>query len=114
VSNRTVTYSGADVTATTSHRVCRTGNWKKEINGLSNLVGNSGTVHGINSASAGNSWWKSVVMNANGAPLSEDIAQQIMDGVGSSGNGEVEIMLTTRGIRRRYVNTLKSQKRFTD
>jgi hypothetical protein len=26
----------------------------------------------------------------------------------------VELLLTTRGIRRRYVNTLKSEKRFTD
>lgn len=113
-STKVVTYDGSDVSATTSHRLCRTGNWKKEINGLSNLIGNTGTVHGINSASAGNEWHQSVILDAAGAPMSEDGAQQLIDGVGSSGNGEVEILLTTRGIRRRYVNTLKSQKRFND
>lgn len=113
-STKVVTYDGADVTGTTSHRLCRTGNWKFEINGLTNLIGNTGTVHGVNSASSGNEWWQSVVLDAAGQPLSEDVAQQLIDGVGASGNGEVELLLTTRGIRRRYVATLKSQKRFTD
>lgn len=111
---KVVTYSGADVAATVSHRLCRTGNWKKEINGLANLIGNTGTIHGVDSTAAGNEWHQSVVQDAGGAPFSEDVGQQIVDGVGSSGNGEVELLLTTRGIRRRYVNTLKSQKRFTD
>jgi len=111
---KVVTYDGADVAATTSHRICRTGNWKKEINGLGNLIGATGTVHSIDSTAAGNEWWQSVVLSAGGASFSEDTAQQIVDGVGSSGNGDVELLLTTRGIRRRYVADLKSQKRFTD
>lgn len=109
-----VTYSGADVTATTNHRLCRTGNWKKEINGLSVLVNNTGTVHSVDSTQPANFWWVSQVQNAGGNAFSEDLGQQVLDGVGSSGNGETEIILTTRGIRRRYVNQLKSQKRFTD
>lgn len=109
-----VEYDGADVAATSSHRLVRTGNWKKEINGLAKLVGSTGEVHAIDSTAAGNEWWQSVVMSAGGASFSEDIAQQIVDNVGSSGNGDVELLLTTRGIRRRYVADLKSQKRFTD
>ena len=111
---KVLTYDGADVTATTSHRITRTGNWKKEIQGLANLIGNTGTIEAIDSTAAGNEWWQSVVMDAAGAQFNEDTAQQIVDGIGASGNGEVELLLTTRGIRRRYVNTLKSQKRFTD
>lgn len=111
---KVVTYSGADVAATTSHRLCRTGNWKKEINGLNVLVGSTGTVHGIDSTAAGNEWWQSPVMDAAGASFSEDTGQQLADAVGSSGNGEVEMILGTRGIRRRYIADLKSQKRFTD
>lgn len=113
-STKVITYSGADVTATTSHRLCRTGNWKKEINGLGNLIGSTGKIHEIDSTAAGNEWWQSVVFNAAGASFSEDTAQQICDSVGASGNGDVELLLTTRGIRRRYIADLKSQKRFTD
>jgi hypothetical protein len=109
-----VTYDGADAAATTSHRLCRTGNWKKEINGLGNLIGNTGVQHSVDSTAAGNEWFQSVVQSAGGAQFSEDQGQQIVDGVGASGNAEVELLLTTRGIRRRYVNNLKSMKMFTD
>ena len=111
---KVVTYSGEDVVATTSHRLCRTGNWKKEINGLTNLIGATGEIHGIDSTAAGNEWWQSVIQDASEASFSEDVAQQVVDSVGSSGNGDVELLLTTRGVRRRYVADLKSQKRFTD
>jgi hypothetical protein len=114
VATKKVEYSGSDVAATASHRLCRTGNWKKEINGLGSLIGSTGTVHGIDSTAAGNEWWQSVVMSAGGASFSEDTAQQIVDAVGASGNGDVELLLTTRGVRRRYIADLKSQKRFTD
>lgn len=111
---KVVKYSGEDVTATTSHRLCRTGNWKKEINGLNKLIGTGETIHGIDATAAGNEFWQSVVQDAAGASFSEDTAQQVCDSVGSSGNGDVELLLTTRGIRRRYIADLKSQKRFTD
>jgi len=111
---KVVTYSGADATATANHRLCRTGNWKREIHGLGDLVGNTGTVHGVDATAAGNEWWRSIVFSNSGNPFNEDLGQQAIDGVGTSGNGEVELLLTTRGIRRRYVNTLKSEKRFTD
>lgn len=111
---KVVTYSGADATGTTDHRLCRTGNWKKEIHGLGNLVGNDGTVHSVDSTAAGNEYWKSTMFSNSGNPFSEDLGQQVLDGIGGSGRGEVEIIITTRGIRRRYANTLKSEKRFTN
>jgi hypothetical protein len=113
-STKVVTYSGADATTTANHRLCRTGNWKKEIHGLGNLIGATGTIHSVDSTAAGNEWWKSVVFSNGGNPFNEDLGQQVVDGVGASGQGEVELLLTTRGVRRRYVNTLKSEKRFTD
>jgi hypothetical protein len=111
---KVVTYSGADATATTNHRLCRTGNWKREIHGLGNLINNTGTIHSVDSTAAGNEYWQSVVRTNNNEAFNEDLGQQVLDAVGGGGQGEVEIMLTTRGIRRRYVNTLKSEKRFTD
>jgi hypothetical protein len=111
---KVVTYSGADATATTNHRLARTGSWKMEINGLGNIINNTGTLHGVDSTAAANNWHKSIVKDGGGNQFSEDLGQQVIDGVGSGGNAEVELLITTRGIRRRYVNTLKSQKRFND
>jgi hypothetical protein len=111
---KVVTYSGADATATSNHRLCRTGSWKMEINGLGNIINNTGTLHGVDSTAAANNWHKSIVKDGGGNQFSEDLGQQVIDGVGSGGNAEVELLITTRGVRRRYINTLKSQKRFND
>ena len=120
-STLTVTYSGADVTATTNHKLNRTGSYGNEINGLGNMIANvngpgtvAGVLHGVDPSAAANAWWNSTVFTGAGNPFSEDMGQQVIDKVGSTGQAEVELIITTRGIRRRYVNTLKSQKRFTD
>lgn len=120
-STKVVTYSGADVTATANHKLNRTGSYGNEINGLGNMIANAagpGTpatvLHGVDPTAAANSWWNSTVFDGGGNPFSEDQGQQVVDKVGSTGQAEVELIITTRGIRRRYVNTLKSQKRFND
>lgn len=111
---KVVTYSGADVAATTAHRLVRTGSWKKEINGLANLIGNTGTVHGVDSSLAANKWHRSQVKDGGGFAFSEDLGQQMIDDVDTAGNNEVEFLITTHGIVRRYSNQLKALKRFTD
>jgi hypothetical protein len=119
---KVVTYSGADVAVTVDHRFVRTGSWKKEIHGLGDLINDTGTLHGVDSTAAANQWHKSVVKYGTstgatgGTPqtFSEDLGQQVVDQVGSSGQGETELIITTRGVRRRYVGLLKSQKRFND
>jgi hypothetical protein len=113
-STKVVTYSGADVTATTAHRLCRTGSWKKEINGLANLVSDTGTVHGVDSSLAQNEWHRSTVKLAGGAPFDEDTGHQVLDQVSDISNGEVDFIVTTSGIIRRYASQLKSMKRFND
>lgn len=111
---KVVTYSGADATATTNHRLCRTGSWKKEINGLGNLVNSTGTVHGLDSSLAANKWHRSQVQDLSGAAFNEDAGQQMVDSIDVVGNNEVEIIVTTHGIVRRYSNQLKALKRFND
>jgi hypothetical protein len=120
-STKVVTYSGADITATTSYILTRTGSYGNEINGLGNIIANTagpgtaaGVLHGVDPSAAANNWWNSVVVDSASNPFSEDQGQQVVDKVGASGNAEVELILSTRGVRRRYVNTLKSQKRFND
>lgn len=117
---KVITYSGVAVKQTTEHRLVRHGSWNNEINGLGNMIANTvevgkikgKTLHGVDPAT--NSWWNSAVVTAEGNPFSEDQGQQLVDKVGAGGQAEVELIITTRGIRRRYVNTLKSQKRFND
>lgn len=111
---KVVTYSGVDVATTANHRLARTGSWKKEIQGMGTLINNAGILHGVDSTAAGNEWWNSIIRLNAGLPFDEDTGQQVIDGVGASGNAEVELLISTRGVRRRYVNTLKSQKRFND
>lgn len=111
---KVVRYSGADAAATERHRICRTGSWRNEINGLGDLVSREGILHNVDSSLAANKWWRSQVQEGGGNAFSEDLGQQVLDSVGATGNGETEIVLTTRGIRRRYVAQLKSQKRFND
>jgi hypothetical protein len=111
---KVVTYSGADVTVTTNHRIARTGSWKKEINGLGKLIDNTGQVHGVDSSLAANKWHRSQVQSAGGAAFSEDLGQQMIDNIDVGGNDEVEFIITTHGIVRRYSNQLKALKQFTD
>jgi hypothetical protein len=118
--NKKVEYSGTGVLTTTEYLITRHGSFENEINGLGNIIANTVTVggvtaktlHGVNPAT--NVWWNSPVVSAAGNPFSEDAGQQVVDKVGAGGQAEVELIVTTRGVRRRYVNTLKSQKRFTD
>lgn len=113
-STKVVTYDGTDLTATTNHDVHRYLNWKREIHGLTNLISATGTIHSVDSTAAGNEYWRSIDFANGGAPWNEDLGQQTLDAIGSGGLAEAEILLTTRGIRRRYINTLKSEKRFTN
>jgi len=110
---KVVTYSGADVTATTNHRICRTGSWKKEINGLGKLIDNTGNVHGVDSSLAANKWHRSTVIDMLGAQFNEDSGQQMLDTIDVVGNDEVEFIVTTHGIVRRYSNQLKGLKQFS-
>lgn len=113
-----VTYDGADVTAVVgTHVICLTGGWKKEINGLRNIIGPDGaaygTLHNVNGLTAGNEFWQGKVYAGGSTTFDEDQGQQVLDDIAVEGY-ETELIITTRGIRRRYVNTLKSLKRWND
>ncbi len=115
---RVVTYDGADVAATPgTHVPVVQGNWKLEINGLRKItrsdLSQNYTLHGINSSTAGNEYWKAQQVDGLNAVFDEDKGQLLMDNLGAMG-WDTEMILTTRGVRRRYVNTLKAAKRFND
>lgn len=115
---RVVTYNGADVTAVAgTHTLCVEGNWKKEINGLRNItrsdLSQNFTLHAIDASVAGNEYWQAKQYDGGNTTFDEDQGQLILDDIGQEG-WETQMILTTRGIRRRYVNTMKAQKRWND
>jgi hypothetical protein len=121
--NRTITISGSNITTDEGDQIIRassdstsgTPNNDKDrvINGLENIVANSGILHTLNPATA--TYWKSTVVDASSAVVGDTLLRQLCDGVGfESGDDEELILITTRGVRNRYANTLTAFKRFND
>lgn len=95
------------------------GNRANEMDGLRNIVSTGRTLHTINSATAGNEFWNANVRDVGTQAGSEQVAGEtsfelIGDDVGATGQGETQVFVTTRGIRRRLADTYQSQKRFTN
>lgn len=75
------------------------------------VVGNYG---GINRSTAGNEFWKSVVL-ANGGtnrPLTEDLMLQALDGAREKGGGKLNAWLSNLAIVRRYHEMLRADTFF--
>jgi hypothetical protein len=103
-----------EVKTSSKFNVYFAGSRNNEIDGLRVITNKARELHSINSASAGNAYWDGNVISAAGGAAGEDLFEQLADNVGAQGNGEVEVFLTSRGIKRRLANTYQSQKRFND
>lgn len=112
---KTVTVS-ANVSATlTTDGLTKPGAYGNEIEaGLRNVTSTDRTLHGINSATAGNEFWNGKRRDAAAATAGESLFEQLADDIGAEGQGEVDAFLTSRGIRRRLADTYQSTKRFVD
>jgi len=53
------------------------------------------------------------IVEATRRPITEDLMDQVVDDVADNG-GKVDLIMTTRPIRRTYVNALRSDKRFVN
>lgn len=105
--------------ATTSYGVYISGDRNNEINGFRNIIAKNRTLHEINSETAGNEYFNAAIREAGTsatatAVAGESLFEQLADDVGFSGQGEVEVFLTSRGIRKRLADTYQSQKRLND
>ena len=89
-----------------------TGNSSKNWNGLGNLVEASGTVGGINRATAGNEYWRSYEENTAGA-LTLAQMNTAYNSV-SVGNDHPDMVLTTQTLYEKYESLLQPQLRYTD
>lgn len=118
VANHTLTIADS-VTTDSTFGVYITGNRNEEMDGLRNICDSGRTLHSIDSTSAGNYYWDGNVVDVGSSITATAVAgessfEQLFDQIGQSGNGDVEVCLTTRGIRRRLADSYQSQKRFND
>lgn len=89
-----------------------TGNGGKNWNGLGNLVENANNVGGIDSALAGNEFWRSYEENTAEA-LSLLKMATAYNSV-SVGNDHPDVILTTQTLFEKYESLLQPQLRYTD
>ena len=89
-----------------------TGNSGKNWNGLGNLVESGNTVGGINSATAGNEYWRSYEENTAGALTLLQMATAYNST--SVGNDHPDVILTTQTLFEKYESLLQPQLRYTD
>jgi hypothetical protein len=89
-----------------------TGNSGKNWNGLGNLVESGNTVGGINSATAGNEYWRSYEENTAGALTLAQMATAYNST--SVGNDHPDVILTTQTLFEKYESLLQPQLRYTD
>jgi hypothetical protein len=126
--NRTITVAPALATGltATTHGFVRASasttaaapnnSYGREIEGLQSLVAATGTLHGLNPTTY--SFWKSYVATGVGA-INDSVLRDAKDGVMFESGFDLEsgndfAIITTRGIRRRYADTLTALKRFND
>jgi len=89
-----------------------TGNSGKDWNGLGNIVESGNAVGGINSATAGNEYWRSYEENSAGALTLAQMATAY--NTVSVGNDHPDMILTTRTLFEKYESLLQPQLRYTD
>lgn len=126
--NRTITVSPAlttGLTATTDGWVRASvdstvatpnNSWNKEIQGIQSIVTDTGTLHNVSPTTV--PFWKSYVKNIGGA-ISDAVIRDALDGVGFEAGVDMEndldyALISTRGLRRRYADTLLGVKQFVN
>ncbi len=112
-----ITISGAAVTTNnTTHRVFRSGSGgtNVEVNGLQTIVSDAddnfqGVDTGDNPA-----WAAADVVDASTATLTDSLLEEVLDEVDQVSGEFPNIIVTDYGVTRKYADSLKDNKRFTN
>ena len=107
-----VTFSGSVTTLTTTAAV-RAGNYNAEPYGFASLIGATGTVHGINSATAGNEYWRSAI-DSTTTTLTEVAMIGLCDKIRRRSAGRPTAIFCSLGFRRTYFNLMTSLRRYNE
>lgn len=100
------------VTLTVNH-ITRSGNWNKEPFGVSALISAVGTVHNVNSATAGNEYWRSID-DAATTVLTEAVMIKKGDDIKTAGGSDISVVFCSMGVRRTYFNLMTSLRRYNE
>lgn len=86
---------------------------QREWTGLGAIVGDTGTLYNINSATV--PVWRSVINDNGGTPtaVSETMFTKMADDIRSNG-GNTSVIFTSLGVRRAYANLLTQQRQFVN
>lgn len=109
----TITISGAAVNVTVGQLITLTGSVNREITGLGAIVGNTGVLYNINSATEPE--WTSEIDSNGGTPraLSESLMIRLVDRIRGRG-GKTTVILTDDGSFRAYWALLSQLRGFTN
>jgi hypothetical protein len=103
----------AAVTASIGDFIVRNGNTDNEPYGYGVLVDDIGTLHNINSATAGNEYWRALDDGAT-TTLTETVIIKMMDDIKQKSGGKPSVILSALGVRRTYFNLLTSLRRYNE
>ena len=93
--------------------IVRSGNWANEPYGLNHLLSASGTIHGINSATAGNEYWRSTV-DSTTTTLTEAPMISMCDTIRRKSGKHITAIFMSLGVRRSYFNLMTSLRRYNE
>jgi len=114
-STKVVTYSGADVSASTvaTDVIVRTGNISREMTGLAAIVKDTGTLYNVDPTVEPS--WKAINNNNAGVnrALTEALMIKVIDDIRVNG-GSTTVGFTNLGVRRAYFNLLKTDRRYVN
>lgn len=105
--------SGSVAGTTSGNNVVRSGNWNNEPYGLTHLISATGTIHGINSATAGNEYWKSTV-DSTTTTLTEAPMISMCDTIRRKSGQHITAIFMSLGVRRSYFNLMTSLRRYNE
>lgn len=101
------------VTNAVGDNIVRTGNFNKEPNGILGIIDNAGTLHGVNSATAGNEYWRSIVDSAT-STLVESAMIGRCDDIRAAGGARPSAIFCSLGVRRSYFNLCTTLRRYNE
>jgi hypothetical protein len=108
-----VTISGTVSGASANDYIVRSGNYGEEPYGLLGLIGNTGTVHGIDSGAAGNGFWQSTV-DGSTTTLTEQAMITMCDSIRKAGGARPSAVFCSLGVRRAYYSIMQGSRRYVD
>ncbi len=114
ITSATAFTTTASVAGTTSgNNVVRSGNWNQEPYGITHLIGATGTLHNINSATAGNEYWRSTV-DSTTTTLTEGSMITMCDNIRRASGQHITAIFMSLGVRRAYFNLMTSLRRYNE